>query len=54
LQVLFASTGSAFRMVEPLVQPTFGPRVGHGISSAWTTGLGSEPCSNPGRPLRDV
>jgi hypothetical protein len=37
LQVLFAVQRRPLRMVEPIVQSTFGPRVGHGNSSSWTT-----------------
>jgi hypothetical protein len=37
LQALFAATPPRLRMVEPNVQATFGPRVGHGILSSWTT-----------------
>lgn len=37
LQVFFASRLPPLRMVEPIVQPTCGPRVGHRISSHQTT-----------------
>ncbi len=37
LQGLFSPTPPALRMVEPIVQSTFGPRVGHGILSSRTT-----------------
>lgn len=37
LQVLFAAQRRPLRMVEPIVQPTFGPRAGHGNLSSWTT-----------------
>jgi hypothetical protein len=37
LQGFFAPRAPPLRMVEPIVQPGFGPRVGHGILSSWTT-----------------
>jgi hypothetical protein len=37
LQVLSGSGSRPLRMVEPIVESTFGPRVGHEILSLWTT-----------------
>jgi hypothetical protein len=37
LQGFSALESGRHRMVEPIVQPTFGPRVGHEILSSWTT-----------------
>jgi hypothetical protein len=44
LQVLFVSTPHRLRMVEPIVQTTFGPRVGHGNLSSWTMPRRREGC----------
>jgi hypothetical protein len=37
LQGFSALEAGRYRMVEPIVHPTFGPRVGHEILSSWTT-----------------
>jgi hypothetical protein len=37
LQGLFASIARPLRMLEPIVSSTFGPQVGHGVLSSWTT-----------------
>jgi hypothetical protein len=37
LQVLFTARLPRLRMVEPILESTFGPRVGHGLLSRTTT-----------------
>jgi hypothetical protein len=41
LQALFIPRRTPLRMVEPIVSPTFGPRVGHEILPSETTTPGS-------------
>jgi hypothetical protein len=37
LQGFLTPESAWYRMVEPIVRPTFGPRVGHETLSSWTT-----------------